>query len=186
MLRTATSARAAPGDARPAVFYLPLDAGAVIPGYPALSPDGTLLVYPAGDAGSNRLYLRPLKDPAPAAIPKTEGATSAFFAASGEWVGFLADQSLKKVRLADGAEGVIAPYVEGLSGATWREDDTVLFATLPKGSLFEVPATGGAPTPLVIATHQFDRASSFPSTFPEGRPLLSTPSPLAACSVSST
>ena len=70
-----------------------------------LSPDGTALMYPAGDAGSNRLYLRALSDPVPVPIPRTEGANSAFISADGQWVGFLADQSLKKVRWPTAATG---------------------------------------------------------------------------------
>ena len=113
-------------------------------GYPALSPDGTALVYPAGDAGSNRLYLRRLADPNPTPVPGAEGANTAFFSADGEWLGFLAEQSLKKVRLADGSEGVIAPYLDAVAGATWSEDGTILLARLPQGALFEVPAQGYA------------------------------------------
>lgn len=83
-------------------------------------------------------------------------------------MGFVADQSLKKVRLADGSEGVVAPYVEGLAGATWREDETILFSTLPGGSLFEVSARGGVPIPLVIAQHTFASGFFFPHFLPGG------------------
>jgi serine/threonine-protein kinase len=171
-LRTAETPRTAPGDARPKVFYLPLDSGTAIPGYPALSPDGSQLVYPAGDAGSNRLYLRRLADPVPVPIPKSEGANSAFFSPDGQTVGFLADQSLKKVRLADGSDAIIAPYVEGIAGATWREDDLILFSALPKGSLFEVSARGGAPKPLIVAKERLDSGYFFPEFLPGGRKVL--------------
>ncbi len=170
--RRATSPGAGPSEARPAVFYLPLDSGAAVPGYPAVSSDGTILIYPAGEAGSNRLFLRQLKDPTPTPIPRTEGANSAFLSADGAWVGFLADQSLKKVRLADGSEDVIAPYVEGLAGATWREDDTILLSTLPRGSLFKVSAKGGVPTPLVIAQTKLDSGFFFPHFLPGGRAVV--------------
>src|SRR5262249_26133212 len=98
-LRTvSTVRRQSRSDLRTSIFYLPLDSGDAIPGYPALSPDGSTLVYPVGDAGSNRLYQRRLENPTPTPVPGTAGAASAFFSADGEWVGFLADQSLKKVR----------------------------------------------------------------------------------------
>jgi serine/threonine-protein kinase len=172
LLRTASRSPAATADVPPAVFYLPLDSGSAIPGYPALSPDGTRLVYPAGDAGSNRLYLRNLRDPNPVPIPRTEGANSAFLSADGQWVGFLADQSLKKVRLGDGSEGIIAPYVEGMAGATWGEDDTILYSALPRGSLFTVSARGGAPAPLVISNNTFESGFFFPHYLPGGRGVL--------------
>ncbi|MDQ3539458.1 MAG: protein kinase, partial [Chloroflexota bacterium] len=171
-LRTPPSPQVGPSETRPAVFFLPLDSGAPIPGYPAVAPDGSVLVYPAGEAGSNRLYLRRLDDPTPTPVPRTEGANGAFFSADGKWVGFVADQSLKKVRLEDGSEGVIAPYVEGLAGATWREDDTILFSTLPRGALLQVSALGGAPTPLVIAQRALDRGFFFPSFLPGGKAIV--------------
>lgn len=166
------SPRSEPGEARTAVFHIPLDSGAAIPGYPVLSPDGAALIYPAGDAGSNRLFLRRLRDPTPAPIPGTEGANSAFVSPDGVWLGFLADQSLKKVRLEDGAEGIIAPYVEAMAGATWGESDTILFSALPRGSLFQVPAKGGTPTPLVIAQQQLDSGFYFPHYLPGGRAIV--------------
>ncbi len=168
-------AGAAPGRADasgPAVFFLPMDSGTAVPGYPALSPDGSVLVYPAGEAGSNRLFVRRLQDPNPTPLEGTEDANSAFFSADGAWVGFLADQSLKKVRLADGNEAIIAPYVEGLAGATWREDDTILFATMPRGALFEVPAKGGTPAPVVIAKQLLDSGFFFPHALPGGRAIV--------------
>ena len=172
LLRSAPRTRTAPAAATSAVFFLPLDSLAAVPGYPVVSPDGTALVYPAGDAGSNRLYLRALTDPVPTPIPRTEGANTAFFSADGQWVGFLADQSLKKVRLADGSDGMIAPYVEAMAGATWGEDDTILFAALPEGSLFRVSAKGGTPTPLVIAGQPRDSGFYFPHYLPGGRAIL--------------
>jgi hypothetical protein len=171
-LRAATSTPAGPSETRPAVFFLPLDSGAAVPGYPAVAPDGALLVYPAGEAGSNRLYLRRLDDPIAQPIPRTEGAHSAFFSPDGNWVGFVADQSMKKVRLADGSEGVIAPYVEGLAGASWREDDTILFSTEPRGSLFQVSARGGAPSPVVIAQRTLDSGFFFPNFLPGGEAIV--------------
>jgi eukaryotic-like serine/threonine-protein kinase len=167
-----TAPPAKPGEAQAAIFHLPLDSGAAIPGYPAVSPDGAALIYPAGDAGSNRLFLRRLRDPTPTPIQGTEGANSAFISPDGAWVGFLADQSLKKVRLEDGAEGIIAPYVEGMAGATWGEADTILFSGLPRGSLFLVPAKGGTPAPLVIARQALDSGFYFPQYLPGNRAIV--------------
>ena len=87
-------------------------------------------------------------------------------------VGFVVDQTLKKVRLEDGSDAVIAPYVEGLAGATWREDDTILLSTLPKGALFEVSAKGGTPQPLVIDRDTIASGFYFPHFLPGGRAVV--------------
>ncbi|HEV8365333.1 MAG TPA: protein kinase [Gemmatimonadaceae bacterium] len=172
LIRTAAAPRTGVSEDRPVVFFVPMDSGAAIPGYPAVSPLGNKIVYPAGDAGSIRLFLRNLDDPIPAPLPRTEGAHSAFFSPNGEWVGFVSDQSLKRIRLGVGSDEVITPYVEGMAGATWREDDTILFATLPGGSLFEVPATGGTPKPLVIGKHTFSSGFFFPHFLPGGKAIV--------------
>jgi serine/threonine-protein kinase len=168
----ATSPRTTAQPAQPALFYLSMDSGSAIPGYPALSPDGTTLVFPAGDAGSNRFLLRRLRDPNPVQIPGTDGANSAFFSPDGAWVAFIADQSLKKVRIADGAEGIIAPFVEAIAGATWSESDTILFSALPRGSLFRVSGKGGTPEPLVIARQKLDSGFYFPQFLPGGHAIV--------------
>ena len=172
LIRTAAAPRAAASENPPVVFFVPMDSGAAIPGYPAVSPQGNKIVYPAGDAGSIRLFLRNLDDPIPAPLPRTEGAHSAFFSPNGEWVGFVSEQTLKRVRLGAGSDEVIAPFVEGMAGATWREDDTILFATLPGGSLFEVPATGGTPKPLVIGEKTFAKGFFFPHFLPGGKAIV--------------
>jgi serine/threonine-protein kinase len=155
-----------------AVFFLSADSGPAVPGYPALSPNGAALVYPSGDAGSNRLYLRRLEDPNPTPIPASEGASFAFMSPDGEWAGFLAEQALKRVRLRDGSEAIIAPFVEGMAGATWREDDTILLSLLPRGALFEVPARGGTPAALVIRGEPLDSGFFFPHYLPGGRAIV--------------
>jgi serine/threonine-protein kinase len=167
----ATAPRALPS--RPAVFFLATDSVAPIGEYPAVSPQGTTLVYPAGDAEAYRLYVRRLDNPVPAPLARTEGATGAFFSPNGEWVGFVSgEQALKKVRLRDGSDVVIAPYLEGMAGATWRDDDTILLATLPDGALVEVSASGGVLKPLVIGTHTFTKGFFFPHFLPGGNAVV--------------
>ena len=172
MLRSLTRNRTEVPASQPAVFHLQLDEGQAVPGYPAMTADGRGFIYPAGDAGANRLYLRRLSDPAPLAIPKTEGAQNAFLSPDGGWVGFAAEQSLKKVRLEDGQEGIITPYIEGLAGATWSERDTILLATMPRGSLFRVSAKGGEPAPLVAGGQPCDSGFFFPQFLPGGKAIV--------------
>ena len=69
----------------------------------ALSPDGSVLVFVAvDDSGTRRLYVRPLASPDARSIEGTEGAASPFFSPDGEWIGFFAGSSLKRVSLAGG------------------------------------------------------------------------------------
>ena len=70
----------------------------------ALSPDGRHLVYPTEDDNVRQLLHRPMGQLDALPIRGTEGARFPFFSPDGEWVGFFADDSLKKVLLAGGGE----------------------------------------------------------------------------------
>jgi len=79
-------------------------------------------------------------------ISGTEEAIGPFFSPDGQWVGFWADTTLKKVSLYGGPVATIAS-VEGAtqlaSGASWGPANKIVFAG-PDG-LSQVPAAGGTP-----------------------------------------
>jgi serine/threonine-protein kinase len=130
----------------------------------ALSPDGKLLVYAAwdgtGDSVSSRLYIRRLNEERAEAIPGSEGGIGPFFSPGGDWIGFFAGMALKRVRADGGTPQTIASEALtiasgavnatlGLLGATWGDDDTILYGR--RGALFRVAATGGTPTVVLPA-----------------------------------
>ncbi len=106
----------------------------------AWSPDGTRLVYAGGRP--TKLYVRRIDQMESTAIPGTERA-SAFFSPDGEWLGFYgAGGLLKKVQLATGSVITLCDAPNAW-GASWGEDDTILFSPTPTSGLFRVPASGG-------------------------------------------
>jgi eukaryotic-like serine/threonine-protein kinase len=110
----------------------------------ALSPDGRLLVYGA----NNQLYVRRLDRLNATPLRGTEGGgRSPFFSPDGRWVGFWAGGLLKKVSVDGGPPATIAK-AENPYGATWNEDDTVVFGGGSAGIL-TVAATGGTPQPII-------------------------------------
>jgi serine/threonine-protein kinase len=118
----------------------------------ALSPSGTHLVYVA----DGRLYLRPLDRLEATPIAGTEGRglyapRGPFFSADGQWIGFWQGgldvisgtpyMALKKVSVTGGAPYVICAVDELPFGASWAEDDTILFGGRER--IWRVPAAGG-------------------------------------------
>ena len=115
-----------------------------------VSPDGGRIVYSAVDASGNvQLYLRALNEFDAQPIRGTEAGYAPFFSPDGQWVGFAASGSLKKVPLAGGPVLTIAEEVigAGFGGASWGADDTIVFTTGIAG-LVRVPAAGGIPETL--------------------------------------
>ena len=114
-------------------------------GVVALSPDGSHLAYVAtGDAGKQRLYLRPLDETEASPMPGTEDAYNPFFSPDGQWIGFTARKQLKKVSTRGGAPLVICDCDATEFGASWGPDGTIVFRPQTK-PLMRVSALGGAP-----------------------------------------
>jgi serine/threonine-protein kinase len=143
----------------------------------ALSPDGTHIVYVAeGDQGPH-LYLRPMNQLEARPIPGTEGAATPFFSPDGLWIGFLTSEGVRKVPVAGGPPMTVAGHAE-TRGATWGEDDMIVFAST--SGLWRVSANGGDQEPLVrldALPGQYRRPESLPGdrgvlfTHSEGYPV---------------
>ena len=115
----------------------------VSPGGVAVSPNGRILVFAAGDIGSERLYVRRLDAVEATAIPGTEGAGQPFFSRDGEWVGFLQQERLRKVSFDGRPPVTLCDLTDYLYGASWGPNDTVVFSV--REALWRVSANGGDP-----------------------------------------
>ena len=110
----------------------------------ALSSDGTRLVYSANE----QLYLRAMDQTEATPVRGTEGdPRGPFFSPDGEWVGFWADGQLKKVAISGGAPVRLCD-AEGLFGARWGADDTIVFGQRGAG-IMQVSTDGGTPEVLI-------------------------------------
>jgi serine/threonine-protein kinase len=112
----------------------------------ALSPDGNALVFK--DSHQNgQLWVKRRGELDPAPIPGTERAQNPVFSPDGEWVAFVADGHLKKVRASGGPTTTLADSVAiGYGGAAWLDDGTLIYVTPNLGELRRIPAAGGAIT----------------------------------------
>ena len=136
----------------------------------AISPTGTHVVYVANE----QLYLRALDELEALPLTGTEGsaATTPFFSPDGQWIGFFSrqDQALKKVAVSGGAAVTLAeaniPY-----GASWGEDDTIVFGLYGQGIL-RVASAGG--TPDVLVSFDFPNLAHQPQILPGGEAVLYT------------
>jgi serine/threonine protein kinase len=138
-------------------------------GWPAISPDGHAVAFPAtDDNGKTTLWLRSLDAVASARpLAGTEGASEPFWSADSRALGFFAEGKLK---IMNAAEGVAVAIAEAPSptGGTWNNNGVVLFGDHSKG-LYRVPAAGGSPV-RVIAADQFDCTG--PKFLPDGNHFL--------------
>jgi Tol biopolymer transport system component len=139
----------------------------------ALSPDGSAFVF--GDARRNGLlWVKRRGELSPEPIPGTERATNPVFSPDGEWIAFVADGHLKKVRAGGGTPITIADTVasaNGFGGAAWLEDGTLVYVLPSEIELRRVSAAGGRST-VVLYDSTFGGGIGMPVALPGSRGVL--------------
>jgi serine/threonine-protein kinase len=141
----------------------------------ALSPDGSVLAYVSGEGGSGQIYLRHLGAPTSTPVPGAENAQSPFFSPDGEWLGFVADERLTKVRLSDGTRVTICDAPE-MHGASWGADGTIVFGGTANNrwGLSRVSADGGTPESLLVPSDSAEFFLVYPVLLPDGDAVVFT------------
>jgi serine/threonine-protein kinase len=137
----------------------------------ALSADGRRLVFTGMKDGRPQLYVRNLDQERATAISGTEGAAGPFLSPDGTWVGFWSAGALRKVAV-DGGPAVVLCETPLPDGASWGDDDQIVFA---QGGLSAVPAEGGRPR--ILTTPVADRGEvshRLPHLLPGGDAVLFT------------
>ena len=126
------------------------------------------MVYVALIGGRPRLFLRTIDRDAPELIDGSDGAADPFFSPDGEWIGFFAHGSLKKLRI-DGGTPVVLCAARAGAGASWARDGTIVFGGGPGGGLgARVGTDGGEPVVLDRAGRRLARghATAGPTSCP--------------------
>ena len=126
-------------------------------------------------AGEDRsLYLRELNQLTQTILPGTEVAYNPFFSPDGQWIGFVTPTELKKVSISGGSPLTLAK-VSRSRGASWGDNDLIVFTESPSSGLFKMPATGGQPEPLTtIDAGKSEVSHRWPQVLPGGRVVLFT------------
>jgi len=141
---------------------------------PVISPDGTLLVFPAKVAdGSEQLAMRRLDQSRVTTLAGTEGAVDPFFSPDGQWIGFFAGKKLKKIPLQGGGVVSLCDTGDLEHGASWGQDDTII-ASLDAYHLFRLPAIGGEPRVIGKPEQHGERNWRWPQALPGGKDVLFT------------
>jgi serine/threonine-protein kinase len=135
----------------------------------ALSHDGSRMVYVGRNAnGRLQLFLKAFDQAEATALPGTDGGSHPFFSPDGDWVGFHESGMLRKIALAGGA---VIPVVGtgGIRGASWRDDDRIVFASISANAIVSVSSGGGAVDTIVVDSLG---NPAWPEALPDGRGVL--------------
>jgi serine/threonine protein kinase len=147
-------------------------------GAPVPSPDGKNFVFPAFDpSGRRSLWLRPLDSELARRLPTTEDAVQPFWSPDGRWIGFFAQEKLKRIRLSgENAEtiGEVKSIATGLAiGAVSNQAGDIILSGGNRSPLFRVRASGGPMQQLTrLDSSRAENSHRFPAFLPDGRHFL--------------
>ena len=142
-------------------------------GPPAISPDGSRLVFSARDEQSKTLlYVRPLSALTAQPLAGTDDASYPFWSPDGREIGFFSGGKLRKVDASGGPPQIICDATIGRGGA-WSKSGVIVFAPGPSDSLLQVSAEGGKPEPASkLDITRGENSHRWPYFLPDGRHFL--------------
>jgi hypothetical protein len=117
-----------------------------------VSPDGRSIVIVGVSANRQRqLWLRALDSEIAQPIAGTDGAIQPFWSPDNQWIGFVAEDRLKRVRVSGGAPETIASAVRSNGEVVqpiWNPNDVIVFSNGIGFGLSRVSAQGGPVSPV--------------------------------------
>jgi serine/threonine-protein kinase len=136
----------------------------------ALSPNGSVLAFVGDTLGRIWIKRREILDPAP--IAGTEHASDPEFSPDGEWIGYIADGQLRKIRVDGGPSTTLADSAAGGYGVAWLDDGTLVYTAMSQLGLRRVAATGGAVSIVLADSVLHGDGALFATALPRSRGVL--------------
>jgi serine/threonine protein kinase len=134
----------------------------------AISPDGRYLAIAAEVNGKRQLWLRPMNALQAQPMAFTEDATYPFWSPDSRYIGFFAQDKLKKIAASGGPAQTLCEAPLG-RGGSWNRDDVIVFSpTNGVGAIQRISAAGGVPAGVTGIKGN----SLFPVFLPDGRRFL--------------
>ncbi len=140
----------------------------------AISPDGNTPIV-KDNVQNARLWAKRRSDLAPVPIAGTERAAIPTFSPDGEWLLYVADGELRKVRLANGATVKLADSVSvslGFGGAAWLDDGSILYIPSDLNRVIRIDENGGSPTVVLDNSTLLGVGFGYPTALPGSRGIL--------------
>jgi eukaryotic-like serine/threonine-protein kinase len=134
---------------------------------PAISPDGTMVVY--RDSGT--LWIRDLHALAPRKLSGTEGAGQPFWSPNSDYIAYFTQSQLYKISKAGDSISALCRLPNDLwGGGYWSPKGTILFGQGP-GGIYEVDEQGGAPR-QILKPEKGENWLYWPSLLPDSNKLM--------------
>jgi len=137
----------------------------------AFSHDGQRLALAGQEqAGVQQIWIRSLDGDQLQPLAGTAGATYPFWSPDNRYLGFFADQKLKKIEIATGSVQTLCDAPNG-RGGTWNQFGEIVFSPDYQDGLYEVSDSGGTPTQITRVTRG-GVSHRLPHFLPDGHRVL--------------
>jgi eukaryotic-like serine/threonine-protein kinase len=140
----------------------------------ALSNDGSMLAFvaPEDASGSPMIYVQRIGSPAATLLQGTEGASFPFWSPDAAYLGFFANDKLKKISVAGGAPQVLANAYDARGGA-WGPGGVILYAPNVGISIWRINADGTGAATVTEQLHlKEEQTHRWPVFLPDGNHFL--------------
>jgi eukaryotic-like serine/threonine-protein kinase len=139
-------------------------------GPPAISPDGTMLVFDAvGGGGGKRLWLRHLDDLTSRPLAGTEDASYPFWSPDNRSIGFFTFDKLRRLDLATGSVVTLVGGIQSARGGSWSKDGMIIYTPTYSSGIFRVADSGGTPQAVTTLDTTLTTTNRFPQFLPDGK-----------------
>jgi hypothetical protein len=141
----------------------------------SVSPDGRKLAFTAAAPGG--LWLRDLDAFEWRRLPGTEGASTPFWSPDSRYVGFIVDDTLRRIDTTGGPpETVVSLPTAAPRSGTWNRHGDIVLGSWGGGSggpLWLVSAAGGPATPVTqVDLSKGEFVHTWPTFLPDGKSFL--------------
>ena len=134
---------------------------------PILAPDGSALIFGAGDD----LWYRSLRTGTERILPGAHGGYFPFWSPDSSSVGFFADGKLKTIDIATNAVRSLCD-APSARGGSWGTTGIIVFAPQVRDVLYQIPAAGGSPVAVTKLDTKYHSTHRWPCFLPDGQHFL--------------
>ncbi len=141
-------------------------------GPPAISPDGSTLVYSAPlPGGDSAIWVRRFDEPKSRLLEGTAGGRTPFWSADGRFVAYAGRTSLMKVAVAGGQPESVAARADSWGGS-WNDDGVIVYAAGREGPIYRTTSGGGEPTPVTDPKALKHKSHLWPRFLPDQKQFI--------------
>ncbi|HEX6791221.1 MAG TPA: protein kinase [Candidatus Krumholzibacteria bacterium] len=139
-------------------------------GPPAISPDGTMVVFTAvGGGGGKRLWLRRLDDFTARPLAGTDDAGYPFWSPDNHSIAFYASGALRRLDLATNSVVTLVDDIPSGRGGTWSTRGVIVYTPSYDSGLRRVSEAGGPTDAATVLDTTIATTHRFPQFLPDGK-----------------